>query len=107
MMEGIYLRVFTTAKQKHNGKLLYEWLLEQARSLGVQGGSALRAIAGYGRHGKLHEETFFELADDMPVEVVFMMQDAQAERFLDFLAQQKLSLFYIKTRAEFGVIGEA
>jgi len=28
---------------------------------GISGGSAFRAVAGFGRHGKLHEETFFEL----------------------------------------------
>ena len=32
-MDGIYLRIFTTEKQKHNGILFYEWLLEKARSL--------------------------------------------------------------------------
>ncbi|MFT3790053.1 MAG: DUF190 domain-containing protein [Rudaea sp.] len=44
--------------------LLYEWLLERARKLGIHGGSAFRAIAGYGRHGRLHEQQFFELAGE-------------------------------------------
>ena len=37
-------------------------VLEQAKKQGVRGGSAFRAIAGFGRHGILHEEHFFELA---------------------------------------------
>jgi hypothetical protein len=55
-MDGISLRIFTTERQNHNGILFYEWLLEKARSLGIYGGSAFRAVAGYGRHGKLREE---------------------------------------------------
>jgi PII-like signaling protein len=30
-MDGVYLRICTTEKRKHDGMLLYEWLLEQAR----------------------------------------------------------------------------
>jgi Uncharacterized conserved protein len=51
--------------------LLSEWLLEQAKQHGLGGGSVFRAIAGFGRHGVLHEEQFFELADDLPVKVEF------------------------------------
>jgi PII-like signaling protein len=29
--------------------------------LGIHGGSAFKAIAGFGRHGVLHEDHFFEL----------------------------------------------
>jgi len=50
---------------------LYEWLLEEAKSLGVHGGSAFRAIAGFGRHGRMHEDTFFELAGELAVKVEF------------------------------------
>ena len=54
------LSFYISEKQHHAGMPLYEWLLEEAKSLGVPGGSAFRAIAGFGRHGKMHEDTFFE-----------------------------------------------
>ena len=41
------LTFYVSEKQLHGGKLLYEWLLEEARELGILGGSAFRAIAGF------------------------------------------------------------
>ena len=72
-MQNVYLKFYVTEKQRHNGKLLYEWLLEEAQKLGVPGASAFRAIAGFGRHGRLHEESFFELAGELPVQVEFIL----------------------------------
>ena len=105
-MQGIYLKFYVQEKRRHHGVLAYEWLLEQARKTGIPGGSAFRAIAGYGRHGRLHEEHFFELAGDVPVEVGFALSEEEAERFLAHLAGEKLRMFYIKVPLEMGVIGE-
>ena len=52
------LAFYVSEKQHHAGMPMYEWLLEQAKALGIHGGSAFRAIAGFGRRGKMHEETF-------------------------------------------------
>ena len=72
-MQGICLKLFVSESRLHNGMLLYEWLLEQAKDIGVLGGTAFRAIAGFGRHGRLHEEAFFELAGELPVEIEFLV----------------------------------
>jgi PII-like signaling protein len=105
-MQGIYLKFYVQEKHRHHGILAYEWLLEQARAHGIHGGSAFRAIAGYGRHGRLHEEHFFELAGDLSVEVGFVLSEEQAQGFLAQLADEKLRLFYIKVPLEMGVVGE-
>lgn len=104
-MQGICLKVFVAENQRRDGKILYEWLLEKARAMGVHGGTALRAIAGFGRHGRLHEETFFELSGDLPVEVEFLLDEAQAAQFLAMLVENELKLFYVKMPAEYGVVG--
>ena len=70
-MKGTLLRFYVHENRKHRHILLYEWLLEQAKGMGIHGGSAFRAIAGFGRHGVLHEEHFFELAADLTVEIDF------------------------------------
>jgi len=101
-MDGIYLRIFTTEKQKHNGILFYEWLLEKARSLGIHGGSAFRAVAGYGRHGKLREEGFLELTPDLPVEVVFLLQQEEMDKLMAVIDAEHLSLLYVKSAVECG-----
>jgi PII-like signaling protein len=104
-MKGSYLKFYTHEHRRHHGILLYEWLLERARKLGIHGGSAFRAIAGFGRHGVLHEDHFFELAGNLPVEVVFMVSDAEAARLLELLGREQLDLFYVRMPAEYGVTG--
>jgi PII-like signaling protein len=102
-MQGICLKFFVSESHRHCGKLLYEWLLEQAKGVGIGGGTAIRAIAGFGRHGRLHEEAFFELAGDLPVEVEFLVGDEQAERLLALLRDENLRLFYVRMPAEYGI----
>src|SRR5574337_915855 len=106
-MQGVYLKFYVQEQRRHHGILAYEWLLEQAKKLGIHGGSAFRAIAGYGRHGRLHEEHFFELAGDLPVEVGFALTEEEGQRLLSHLAAQGLKLFYIKLPLEMGVVGES
>jgi len=105
-MQGVYLKFYVQEKRRHHGILAYEWLLEQAQKLGIHGGSAFRAIAGYGRHGRLHEEHFFELAGDLSVEVGFALTEDEAGRLLAHLAGEKLQMFYIKLPLEMGVVGD-
>lgn len=102
-MQGICLKFFVSESQRHHSKLLYEWLLEQAKGMGIGGGTAFRAIAGFGRHGRLHEEAFFELAGDLPVEVEFLVNGEQAERLLALLRDENLRLFYARMPAEYGI----
>ena len=103
-MQGIYLKFYVHENRNHHHKLVYEWLLEQAKALGIHGGSVFKAIAGFGHHGVLHEDHFFELAGDLPVEVVFIVSEEQAERLLSLLRQEMLTLFYVKMPVEYGVL---
>jgi uncharacterized protein len=103
-MRGTYLRFYVHENRKHNGILLYEWLLEVAKKQGIHGGSAFRAIAGFGRHGVLHEQHFFELAGDLTVEVEFVLSEEEAAALLDLIQREQIRLFYAKVPAEFGMI---
>lgn len=102
-MQGVCLKLFVSESQRHNGNLLYEWLLEQAKAMGIGGGTAVRAMAGFGRHGRLHEEAFFELAGDLPVEIEFLVSEAQADQLLSLLKSESLRLFYYRMTVEYGV----
>lgn len=101
-MQGHYLKFIVQEKERHHGQPLYAWLLAEAKKLGLSGGSAFRAIAGFGHSGVLHDAAFIELAGEEPVEVVFALSDAGKTRLLDHLRQQKLKLFYVSIPAEFG-----
>lgn len=103
-MNGCALRFYMHENQKHRGMLLYEWLFEQARQRGIPGGSAFKAMAGYGRHKVMHEQTFFELAGENTVLVEFILDDAETATMLRIVEDDGAPLFWAKFPAEFGTI---
>lgn len=104
-VEGVFLRFIVHENRRCQGLSLHDWLLREARRLGIPGGGAFRGIAGYGRHGVLVEEHFFELASDLPVEVRFVCGEEQAGLLLDAVQAAELSLFYFMSPTRYGVVG--
>ena len=104
-MHGVHLRFYTYESRKHGAALVYEWLLASAQRVGIHGGSAFRALAGFGRHGRMHEQHFFELAGDVPVLVEFLCSDAEADALLALLRDENVPLFYARLPATFETIG--
>ncbi len=104
-MKGCSLSFYMHESQRHKGALLYEWLLEQAKRSGIHGGSVFRSIAGFGRHGVLTEQHFFELAGQLTVVVEFVVSDAQADALLDAAREERANLFYTRAAVDFGTIG--
>jgi PII-like signaling protein len=103
-MEGSLLRFYVHEDARHHGRLTWDWLLEQANRLGLRGGSAFHAMAGFGRHHVLHQAQFFELAGTLTVEVEFIVSSEEAQLLFDLLRKEKIRLFYSRTPAHFGVI---
>jgi uncharacterized protein len=103
-MNGSFFRFYVHEGDRHRGRLVWEWLLEQANGLGIRGGSAFRAMAGFGRHHVLHENHFFELAGSGAVEVEFIVTEEEARQLLELLYRENIRLFYAQIPASFGVI---
>lgn len=72
-MQSHYLKFIVPKKERYQGLPLYDWLLAEAKKLGLSGGSAFRAIAGFGQSGALHDAVFIELAGEEPIEVAFTL----------------------------------
>jgi PII-like signaling protein len=98
------LSFYVSENQHYADKPLYEWLLEEARALGVHGGSAFRAIAGFGRHGRLHEDSFFELAGELTVKVEFILDDVLAEQLMQRARVPGMEIFYVRGAVQAGVL---
>lgn len=105
LQQGVHLTFYCHSRSKHDGTLLWEWLLEQAKQRGLGGGSVFRAICGFGRHGVLHEEQFFELADDLPVKIEFLLREEQAETLLQLVREAAVDATYARWPASFEVLG--
>ena len=103
-MNGSFLRFYVHEGHRHHHHLVWEWLMQQANKLGIRGGSAFKAMAGFGRHHILHEATFFELAGTLAVEVEFIVTDTEAQQLLALIEKEKIRLFYAHIPARFGVI---
>ena len=63
-------------------------------------------MAGFGRHGVLHEHLFFELQSELPIVVEFLVNEEDARKVLDLVHQDGAQLFWTKSPMEFGVLGQ-
>ncbi len=67
--EGCLLRIFIGETDKHNGKPLYEWLVQQAKAANLRGATILRGVEGYGSHRDIHTAKILQLATNLPLVV--------------------------------------
>jgi PII-like signaling protein len=104
-MDGSLLRFYVHENDRLHGQLAWEWLLQRANALGIRGGTAFRAMAGFGHHRVLHEERFFELAGTVTIELEFIVTDDEARQLLDLVDHEGLRAFYARTPAHFGLTG--
>lgn len=104
-MQGYQLTFFTQQDCKHGWLPLGEWLVQEARKLGIAGATMIAATEGFGHAGKLRSTHFVDLADQ-PIEVTMAVSEAEAERLFQRLHDEKISVFYVKTPIEYGRTGE-
>lgn len=103
-MEGVHLQFYVNEFQKHNSKLVFEWLLEFAKKHKVSGGSVCKAVAGFGKHGVIHEEKFFELASEVPMRIDFFLSESKANELIELLKKEEPELFYAYSKCDYGRI---
>jgi PII-like signaling protein len=103
---GVFLRFYTHVHAKHDGLLVSEWLLGLARRHKLGGGSVFRATAGFGRHGVVHHEAFFELADDLPQKIEFLLSEQHAHALLQLVREAGVNLVYAWSPVNFGLLGK-
>jgi uncharacterized protein len=70
--EQILLRIYIGESDKHEGKPLYQWLVEMLRREKICGATVLRGILGFGAASRIHSANILRLSQDLPliVEVV-------------------------------------
>lgn len=105
-MNAVCLQFFVADSHRHAGRPVYEWLLDRAQALGAHGGTAIRALAGLGRHGR-RDAGFFELAGEEPVVVEFFLLPSIANALLDEVRAAGLDLPWARMAAELGTTGQA
>ena len=104
-MNGYQITFFTVQGNRHKGKPIGDWLVNLAKEMGLTGATLISAGEGFGHHRRIHSVHFIELADQ-PQEVVMIVTADEADRLFERLKSEGVHLFYAKTPAEFGVLGE-
>lgn len=104
MSQGLCVQFFVKEGARQGGRLLHQWLFEQAQAQGISGGSVFRASAGYGRHGVV-EDSFFELAGNMPETVEFFGDREKIEGLIRSVGEAGLTLTYVTYPVTCGVTG--
>jgi PII-like signaling protein len=103
-MVGFQLTFFTQQDHRHHGKPLAQWLLEEARAMGIGGATLIAASEGFGHHRHLHQMHLLNFPDQ-PLEVVMAVTAEEADRIFAKLNAEQIKIFYSKTPVEFGTIG--
>ena len=104
-MQGFQLTFFTQQDRRHGKLPLGEWLIQEARRLGVAGATLIAATEGFGHARKLHSAHFFDLADQ-PIEIMMATSEEDVNRLFAKLREERIDIFYIKTPIDFGMTGE-
>ena len=101
-MEGYQITFFTQQSRRHGFLPMSEWLLQEAKKLGVPGVTVITATENFEHDGKLHSVHFFELADH-PVEVLMALNKEDTVRLFQRLDEEDINIFYLKLPIEFGM----
>jgi uncharacterized protein len=83
--EGYLLRIFIGESDKHDGKLLYEWIVLKAREEGLAGATVMRGMMGFGAHSRLHTFKIERLSQDLPVIIEIVDTREKLEKFLSLV----------------------
>ena len=67
--ENFILRIYIGSSDKVNQQLLYEYLVFEAKKLGLAGATVLKGILSFGASSVIHSYKFWETLDKVPVVV--------------------------------------
>lgn len=103
-MNGYLITFYTEMNQRYKGKQLHDWLLSLSKELNLSGATVFHGFEGIDHKGKFHSANFFDLVDE-PITIQFALSDYQTEQLFNYLNNEEVSIFYVKTPVEFGTIG--
>ncbi len=84
-LECTLLRIFIGERDRRDGRLLYEVIVEKAREQGLAGATVLRGILGFGAHSRIHTSRILRLSEDLPIVIEIVDQRDRIDDFLPAL----------------------
>jgi PII-like signaling protein len=79
------LRIFIGESDTHDGRPLYQAIVETLRREGLAGATVLRGIEGFGKSSRLHTAHILRLSEDLPIVIECVDTDDKIEAVLPAL----------------------
>ena len=83
--QGKKLRIFISETDKYQGKVLYEWIVLQAKEHNMAGATVTRAIEGFGSTHHIHTAKILHLSMDMPLIIEIIDTAEKIDSFLPLI----------------------
>ncbi len=83
--DGMLLRVFIGESDRHDGRPLYEVVVNEARRRGLAGATVWKGFMGFGAHSRMHTAKILELSQDLPIVIEIVDAKDKIEEFLPVL----------------------
>ena len=65
--ERMLMRIHIGESDKHEGRPLYQVIVEMLREKGFAGATVLRGMMGFGPNARLHSDHVLRLSSDLPI----------------------------------------
>lgn len=83
--EAELLRIFVGESDKHQGRPLYEAIVEEARRNHLAGATVLRGTLGFGASSRIHAAKILRLSEDLPMVIEIVDAPEKITAFLPTL----------------------
>ena len=80
--QGQLLRIFIGEQNRYEGRPLYEWIVMEAKRMGLAGATVLRGIMGFGANSRIHTSKILRLSEDLPIIIEIVDTHEKLTRFL-------------------------
>ena len=83
--EAELLRIFIGESDRHQGRPLYELIVEEARARGLAGATVLQRTLGFGANSRMHTAKILRLSEDLPMVIEIVDESERIAAFLPVL----------------------
>ncbi len=79
---ALLVRIYIGEADHHDGKPLYEAIVERLRVRGIAGAPVLRGIEGFGANAHLHTTRLLRLSEDLPILIEVVDEEPRLRELL-------------------------
>jgi len=79
------LRIYIGESDRYEGRVLYQALVEKAKSLDIAGATVFRGLMGYGANRRIHTAKILDLSSDLPMLVEIIDSEEYIGKLLPYL----------------------